>query len=106
LNETLAGVNDDYQAWLASARFIYDIGERWDVSAMGATMGTPDSNAREKAYGLEVGFRVKDNVWLSAGHNFSGFSDRDLSGREQTEEGWYIRLRMKFDEKFLQGLSD
>lgn len=106
LNETLAGVNDDYQAWLASARFIYDIGERWDISAMGATMGTPDSNAREKAYGLELGFRVKDNVWLSAGHNFSGFSDRDLSGREQTEEGWYIRLRMKFDEKFLQGLSD
>lgn len=106
LNETLAGVTDDYQAWLASARFIYDIGERWDVSAMGATMGTPDSHAREEAYGVELGFRVKDNVWLSAGHNFSGFSDRDLAGREQTEEGWYIRLRMKFDEKFLQGLSD
>ena len=106
LNETLSGVTDDYQAWLASARFIYDIGDRFDVSAMAATMGTPDSDAQEKAYGLEVGFRVKDNVWLSAGHNFSGFSDRDLTGREQTEQGWYIRLRMKFDEKFLQGLAD
>lgn len=106
LNETLAGVTDDYQAWLASARFIYDIGDRWDVSAMGATMGTPDSDAREKAYGVEVGFRVKNNVWLSAGHNFSGFSDRDLSGREQTEEGWYLRLRMKFDEKLFEGLPD
>jgi hypothetical protein len=97
LNETLGGVEDDYRAWLASARFIYDIGERFDISVMGATLGTPQSNAREESYGLEVGFRVKDNVWLSAGHNFAGFSDRDLTGREQTEEGWYLRLRMKFD---------
>jgi len=69
-------------------------------------MGTPDSDAREKAYGVELGFRVKNNVWLSAGHNFSGFSDRDLSGREQTEEGWYLRLRMKFDEKTLASFVD
>jgi len=106
LTETLAGVTDAYQAWLVSGRVIHDIGRRFDVSAMVGVMGTPDSDAKEELYGLEVGYRVKDNVWVSAGHNFAGFSDRDLSGREQTQEGWYLRLRMKFDEKSLQRWVD
>jgi len=106
LTETLGGVTDDYQAWLVSGRIIHDIGRRFDISAMAGVMGTPDSDAKEELYGLEVGYRVKDNVWVSAGHNFVGFSDRDLAGREQTEEGWYLRLRMKFDEKSLQRWVD
>ena len=88
LTETLGGVTDDYQAWLVSGRVIHDIGRRFDISTMVGVMGTPDSDAKEELYGLEVGYRVKDNVWVSAGHNFVGFSDRDLPGREQTEEGW------------------
>lgn len=99
LRETLAGVRDDYQAWLISGRLIHDIGARFDVGAIAGLMGTPNSNARESTYGLEAGYRVKENVWLSLGHNFAGFRDRDLAGREQTERGWYLRLRMKFDEK-------
>jgi hypothetical protein len=106
LTETLGGVTDDYQAWLVSGRVIHDIGRRFDISAMAGVMGTPDSDAKEELYGLEVGYRVKDNVWVSAGHNFVGFSDRDLAGREQTEVGWYLRLRMKFDEKSLQRWVD
>lgn len=98
LNETIVGVQDDYQAWLVASRVILDLGQRFDVSVMGGVMGSPDEDAREETYGLEVGYRVKENIWLSAGHNFAGFSDRDLAGREQTEEGWYLRLRMKFDE--------
>lgn len=98
LDETLVGVQDDYQAWLVASRVILDLGQRFDVSVMGGVMGTPDDDAREETYGLEIGYRVKENIWLSAGHNFAGFSDRDLAGREQTEEGWYVRLRMKFDE--------
>lgn len=98
LSETLVGVQDDYQAWLVASRAIFDIGQRFDVSVMAGVMGSPDEDAREETYGFEVGYRIKENIWLSAGHNFAGFSDRDLVGREQTEEGWYLRLRMKFDE--------
>lgn len=98
LSETLFGIRDDYQAWLVASRVILDIGQRFDVSVMGGVMGSPDSDAREETYGLEFGYRIKENIWLSAGHNFAGFSDPDLAGREQTEDGWYLRLRMKFDE--------
>jgi hypothetical protein len=106
LRETLSGVRDDYQAYLVSGRLTHDLTDRVDVGVMAGFMGSPDSKAREEVYGLELGYRVKDNVWLSAGHNFAGFSDRDLSGREQTERGWYLRLRMKFDEKWLQSWLD
>ena len=106
LSETFGGVSDDYRAWLVSARLIQDIGQRFDVGVMASVLGDDRTAARQTAYGLEAGFRLKQNAWISAGRNFSGFSDRDLSGSEQTERGWYLRLRMKFDEKLLLNWMD
>jgi hypothetical protein len=106
VNETLVDIEDDYRAWLFASRIIFDISPRFDVSAMAAVMTSSDDGARDEAYGLEVGYLVKENVWLSLGHNFTGFFDRDLSGREQTDSGWYLRMRLKFDEKLLQSRAD
>ena len=55
--------------------------------------------ANQYAYGAEVGRLLRQNLWLSAGYNFSGFEgDRDLSGYEYTQQGIFLRLRFKFDE--------
>jgi hypothetical protein len=40
---------------------------------------------------------MKD-LWVSAGYNFVGLKDRDLTANEYTSKGVYIRLRFKFDE--------
>jgi hypothetical protein len=57
-----------------------------------------------RPYGLEVGYLLATNLWLSAGFNRSGFdADRDLSGYEYTQRGAYLRLRFKFDETLFQG---
>jgi hypothetical protein len=40
---------------------------------------------------------MKD-LWVSAGYNFVGLKDRDLTANEYTSKGAYIRLRFKFDE--------
>ena len=69
---------------------------------MPGVMVSSDDNVRDEAFGLEVGYLIKENIWLSVGHNFVGFYDRDLSGRDPTQSGWYVRMRMKFDEKLLQ----
>jgi hypothetical protein len=48
---------------------------------------------------MEVGRLLRQNLWLSAGYNWSGFSgDRDLNGYEYTQQGVFVRLRFKFDE--------
>jgi hypothetical protein len=51
--------------------------------------------------GAEVGHLLKDNLWLSAGYNVTGFHDRDLSAENYTDRGAYLRVRFKFDETVL-----
>jgi len=38
---------------------------------------------------------------VSAGYNFVGLNDRDLTANEYTSKGAYVRLRFKFDETHL-----
>ena len=96
-----------YDAWMASGRLVYDITENWDVGLMAASLqgrnnGT-GSWARQYALGLEAGYQLQSNLWLSAGYNVRGFSDRDLTASEYTNRGVYLRLRFKFDEDLFRG---
>ena len=93
-----AGVRSRFNAQLLAGRVVYDITERWDIGAMAAVqMG--QRGARQQALGVEAGYLVQQNLWLSAGYNHSGFrGDADLAGYEYTQQGAYLRLRFKFDE--------
>ncbi len=92
------GVNDNFKAVLLSGRAVWDITENWDVGVLASSM-FGQRGARQSAFGAEVGYLLRTNLWLSAGYNFSGFSaDRQLQGYEYTQPGVYLRLRFKFDE--------
>ena len=92
------GVRDTFKSQLVSGRIVYDVTENWDLGALAAAQ-VGQFGARQYAAGLEVGYLLKQNLWLSAGVNFSGFSgDADLAGYEYTRRGAYVRLRFKFDE--------
>ena len=56
--------------------------------------------AQSKYYGLglELGFMVMENLWLSTGYNVFGYRDDDLTSGEYTNKGAFIRMRYKFDE--------
>ena len=94
-----------YDAWMASGRLVYDITENWDLGLMAASLqgrshgSTGSGNwARQYAVGVEAGYQLQQNLWVSAGYNVRGFSDKDLSASEYTNRGVYLRLRFKFDE--------
>ena len=106
VDETLTGVTDTYQAYLFSGRIIRDLNKDFDIGVMGSVMYSPQGQTVQQAYGLELGYLVQQNVWASAGYNFSGFSDRDLTGSDYTMQGLYLRLRMKFDEKDIEKRTD
>jgi outer membrane protein OmpA-like peptidoglycan-associated protein len=57
--------------------------------------------ARERTLGLEVGYQAMKDLWISAGYNWLGLKDRDLTGADYTSKGIYLRLRFKFDETSL-----
>lgn len=103
---TEGGVQDSYRAWLLGGRLIYDITERIDLGLMASVLrgsaAAQDGQATHQAYGVEAGYLVQTNLWLSAGYNWAGFRDRDLS-TDATSRGVYVRLRFKFDADLFNG---
>jgi hypothetical protein len=97
------GVSDNFAAQLYSGRLVYDITENWDLGVM-AAMQLGQYGANQHAMGLELGYLLQQNLWLSVGYNQTGFAaDRDLVGYEYTREGAYLRLRFKFDQDLFAG---
>jgi hypothetical protein len=97
------GATDNFRSQLVSGRVVYDITENWDLGAMLAAQ-TGRNSARQTAVGVEVGYLLRQNLWLSAGFNATGFKgDADLTGYEYTQRGAYLRLRFKFDEDVFKG---
>ncbi len=97
------GVQSRFRAGLVSGRAVYDITENWDIGAMAAVQ-IGQAGANQHALGVEVGYLLQQNLWLSAGVNLTGFSgDADLAGYEYTRSGAYLRLRFKFDETLFKG---
>ncbi|MGQ5525476.1 Ig-like domain-containing protein [Chitinimonas sp. PSY-7] len=102
-DDTLNASQKTYRAWLGSLRGVYDLTENWDIGLMAGLLGSPQGESRQYSYGMELGYLLAQNLWLSAGYNWTGFRDRDLSGPEQTAKGVYLRLRFKFDETLFKG---
>ena len=97
------GVTDKFRATLVSGRVVYDITERIDLGLMTAIQAG-QHGARQHVVGVEAGYLLQQNLWLSAGYNRSGFKgDADLSGYDYTQRGAFVRLRFKFDETLFRG---
>lgn len=91
-------------AVLVAGRIARDLGERWDAGVL-ASLLADRQGGRQWGLGGEIGYRAADNLWISAGYNFFGYRDSDLAPAEPTARGAFIRLRFKFDESSLAGLS-
>ena len=110
---------------LATARLNWDITHRWDAGlrlyagrssdsgvagsvsgSVGGSMGGSGSSNTRLGAGLELGYMLHENTWLSVGYNLWGVRDRDLSAQDYTERGAYLRLRYKFDETLFVSPSD
>jgi predicted porin len=103
VDETFDGiVAPRYSAALVSGRAVYDLTERFDVGVLAGYLFSTTGNARQSAYGVEVGAIVQANLRLAVGYNVTGFSDRDMAAADYTAQGWFLRLRFKFDEDILR----
>jgi opacity protein-like surface antigen len=77
---------------------MYDFIERWSVGLNGSALFNGAFHGAQYGVGPEIGFRVHDNIWLDAGYNLLGYHDRDLSQENYTDHGFYIGMRLTFDE--------
>ncbi|MDR7096785.1 hypothetical protein [Hydrogenophaga laconesensis] len=99
----LGGLRDDYTAYLMGGRITWDLSERWDVGLQHHVMWSPNGGSRQDSFGIEAGYLVQANLWLSFGVNARGFRDDELTGAAYTRKGVYLRLRFKFDETLFRG---
>ncbi len=101
------------QGALLAARLNWDLTHRWDaglrlLASRNGDKGIGSGNSGSGAglaskqtklgAGLELGYMLVENTWLSLGYNIWGVKDKDLTSNDYTEAGWYVRLRYKFDE--------
>lgn len=85
---------------LFSGRVLYDITKQIDVGAEYRLLTSHATHSIYQGGAAEIGYRVVDGVWLSAGYSFDRF-DADLACDSYTGDGPFIRLRIKFDENSL-----
>ena len=101
-DHTLPQAQQRYSAALAGGCMVRDIGPKWSVGALASVLFSEQGDARQYAFGAEVGYRLTTNLYVALGHNLSGFKDKELAGDEYTARGTFLRLRYKFDENSLR----
>ena len=87
-----------YAAALLHGRWTRDLCASWDVGLQGG-LWSDDRGTQKHMAGTEVGYRLAPGMWFSVGYNVAGLRDRELAGADYIDTGWYLRLRMKFDER-------
>lgn len=94
-SEDSSGVSTSTSAHMVGGRMVYELSQKWDVGVHGAKF-FDNSGGDQHTLGMEVGYLLRRDMWLSAGYNFVGFDDKDLSVENYTSQGPYLRLRFKF----------
>ncbi|MBK7660955.1 MAG: DUF11 domain-containing protein [Betaproteobacteria bacterium] len=93
------GLATKYRAQLVGGRFTWEFAPRWDFGLAASVLIGEGAGSRHHGLGIEVGYRLSDNLWVSAGYNVFGYKDEDLAAGDYTVKGPYLRLRYKFDEQ-------
>jgi uncharacterized repeat protein (TIGR01451 family) len=91
----------EFDGWvhLAGVDARYDITKKIDIGVQ-TSMLFANSNS-DIGIGAYVGYNVFDAAWLTIGYNYSGFRDSDFNLQTYRNDGFYAKLRMRFDQKTL-----
>lgn len=103
-NDKSNGLSTKYRAQVVGARATWEFAPKWDVGLVTSAMFGDSTATRQYGVGLELGYLVATNLWVSAGYNFFGYRDADLAGADYTAKGPFVRLRYKFDETLLESV--
>tara|TARA_R110002096_G_scaffold130643_4_gene279903 strand:- start:6171 stop:11942 length:5772 start_codon:yes stop_codon:yes gene_type:complete len=79
--------------------------ERWDVGVNTSVYHSYQSSVIDYAFGVDVGYNVGTNMWLTLGYNFAGFDDDDFAAARYTASGPYLRFSIKADQHLLKRIA-
>lgn len=82
----------------------FDLTQKIDFGLRAQVLTNSDFSETNYSFGPSIGVAPVDNLWVSLGYNFSGFRDDDFEAAEFSRDGFYFKLRFKFDQYSARGL--
>ena len=79
--------------------------DRWDIGANTSIYHSYESRLIDYGLGVDVGYNVGRNLWLTLGYNVLGFDDEDFDQARYTASGPYLRLSVKADQQMLKAIA-
>jgi len=83
---------------LLGGEYRHDLSRRWDLGLRASALMSEGSATGRYSAGVSLGVSLARNTWVSLGYNLVGFTDDDFVAAEDSAQGIYLKLRMKFDE--------
>jgi len=81
------------------------LSRRWDIGINTSIYHSWQSATVDYGIGMDVGFNLMDNMWLSLGYNVRGFTDDDFAAARYTAQGPFVRFSVKADQHFLKNIA-
>ena len=78
---------------------------KWDVGVSTSIYHSYKSDVIDYGFGVDVGYNLFDNMWLTLGYNVEGFHDSDFSAPRYTAEGPYLQISIKTDQHALRRIA-
>ncbi len=78
---------------------------RWDIGVNTSIYHSYQSKVIDYGAGLDVGFNLATNLWLTLGYNIIGFHDEDFAQARYTAQGPYLRFSIKADQRTLKDIA-
>jgi hypothetical protein len=79
--------------------------DKWDAGIHTSTWHSWRSKVVDYGLGADVGYNVRDNLWLTLGYNLAGFHDADFTAARYTAQGPYLRVSIKADQQTLKDIA-
>ena len=78
---------------------------RWDVGINTSIYHSYKSKVIDYGFGIDVGYNLRENMWLTLGYNVVGFHDSDFAQARYTAQGPYLRFSIKADQRTLKDIA-
>ena len=99
--DTIDGRGYDGYTDLIGLEVRRDIDQNWEIGLHGSVLHSWKGGQLDFGLGASLGYKLMENTWISVGYNLLGFEDADFSGAQYRSKGFYVALRMKFDQDTL-----
>ena len=80
-------------------------GRRFDAGVNTSVYHAWKSGVMDYGLGVDVGFLLATNVWITLGYNLAGFDDDDFREARYTAAGPFLRFSIKADQQTLKSIA-